>query len=85
MLQYWAEQNNPPTGGGSCLLAEGVQELREETKWYLTFTDEEVFHGVAIPEAEEEGVSATPSPTNAPQTTLVPKPQPQERSPWFVG
>ena len=23
-LQYWAEQNNPPTGGGSCLLVEGV-------------------------------------------------------------
>ena len=42
-LQYWAEQNDPPTGGEPCLLAKSVLELREEVKWYLTFTDEEVF------------------------------------------
>ena len=84
-LQYWAEQNNLPTGGESHLLAEGVQEVREETKWYLTFTNEEVFHEVAVLEVEEEGVSATPSPANAPQTTLMPKPRSQERSPQFIG
>ena len=44
-LQYWAEQNDPPTGGEPCLLVKGVLELREEVKWYLTFTDEEVFWG----------------------------------------
>ena len=42
-LQYWAEQNDLPTGGELHLLAKGVLELREEVKWYLTFTDEEVF------------------------------------------
>ena len=44
-LQYWAEQNDLPTGGGPCLSVKGVLELREEVKWYLTFTDEEVFWG----------------------------------------
>ena len=39
------EQNNLPTGGKFHLLAEGVQELREEVKWYLTFSNEEVFCG----------------------------------------
>ena len=48
-LQYWVEQNDPPSGGEPHLLAEGILELREEVKWYLTFTNEEVFHGVAIP------------------------------------
>ena len=42
-LQYWAEQNDLPTGGEPCLLAKSVLELREEVKWYLTFTNEEVF------------------------------------------
>ena len=42
-LQYWAEQNDLPTEGKPCLLVESVLELREEVKWYLTFTDEEVF------------------------------------------
>ena len=61
-LQYWAEQNDPPTGGESCLLAKGVLELREEVKWYLTFTDEEVFQGVAVLEAYEKKGLTTPSP-----------------------
>ena len=42
-LQYWVEQNDLPTGGEPHLLVESVLELREEVKWYLTFTDEEVF------------------------------------------
>ena len=53
-LQHWAEENNLPAGGGPRLLAESVLELREEVKWYLSFTDEEVFQGVALPEKEEE-------------------------------
>ena len=77
-LQYWAEQNNLPTGGGSRLLAKGILKLREEVKWYLTFTDEEVFQGVPIPEAYEEKGSTTPSPTNIPKMPPVPEPQPQE-------
>ena len=47
-LQYWAEQNNPPTRGEPHLLVESVLELREEVRWYLSFTDEEVFKGVAL-------------------------------------
>ena len=42
-LQHWAEQNNPPAGGEPHLLAKSILELREEVKWYLSFTDEEVF------------------------------------------
>ena len=42
-LQYWAEQNDLPTEGELHLLAKRVLELRKEVKWYLTFTNEEVF------------------------------------------
>ena len=42
-LQYWVEQNDLSTGGKPCLLAESVLELRKEVRWYLTFTNEEVF------------------------------------------
>ena len=42
-LQHWVEEINPPAGGGQCLLAEGIKELREEVKWYLSFSNEEVF------------------------------------------
>ena len=52
-LQYWAEQSDPPTGGKPHLLVKSVLELRKEVRWYLTFTDEDVFWGVAIPEAED--------------------------------
>ena len=77
-LQYWVEQNDPPTGGEPCLLAKGILELREEVKWYLTFTDEEVFHGVAVLEVYEEKSLTTPSPANIPKTPPVPEPQPKE-------
>ena len=53
-LQHWAEQNNLPAGGEPHLLSKSVLELREEVKWYLSFTNEEVFWGVALPEKEEE-------------------------------
>ena len=69
-LQYWSEQNDPPTGGEPCLLAKSVLELREEVKWYLTFTDEEVFWGVAIQEAYEKKGLMTPSPADVPKTPL---------------
>ena len=84
-LQYWAEQNDPPTGGEPHLLAKSVLELREEVKWYLTFTDEEVFQGVAIPEAEGEKSSTTSSPTDVPKMPPVPELQPKERTPKFMG
>ena len=84
-LQYWAEQNDLPTGGEPRLLAKGVLELREEVKWYLTFTDEEVFWGLAIPEAYEGKSLMTPSPTDVPKTPPVPELQPKERTAKFIG
>ena len=84
-LQYWAEQNDLPTGGESPLLSKSVLELREEVKWNLTFSNEEIFQGEAIPEADEERSSTTPSPTNIPKTPPVPEPQPKGRTPKFVG
>ena len=70
-LQYWAEQNNPPTMGESRLLAESVQELREEVRWYLSFTDKEVFKGVALPEEEEEESPQTPGLANLPEVLCM--------------
>ena len=48
-LQHWAEQYNLPAGGELQLFAKIVLELREEVKWYLSFMDDEVFWGVALP------------------------------------
>ena len=84
-LQYWAEQNDLPTGGEPHLLAKGMLELIEEVKWYLTFTDEKVFWGVSIPEVYEEKGLTTPSPANIPKTPPVPEPQPKEQTMKFVG
>ena len=44
------ENVDPPTGGRPCLLAESVKELQEEMRCYLSFLDEEVFKGMALPE-----------------------------------
>ena len=44
-LHHWAEQNNLPAGGELQLLAKSILELREEVKWYLSYTDEGVFWG----------------------------------------
>ena len=37
-LQHWVEEINPPAGGGPHSLAESMKELREEVKWYLSFS-----------------------------------------------
>ena len=57
---FGAEQNNLPAGGEPRLLAKSILELREEVKWYLSFTDEEVFWGVALPKKEEEDSPTDP-------------------------
>ena len=59
-LQHWVEENNLPVGGGPHLLAKSVMELREEVKWYLSFTDEEVFLGGGPPQEGREGGSKDP-------------------------
>ena len=84
-LQHWAEQNKPPARVEPHLLARSVLELREEVRWYLSFTDEEVFLGVAVPKEEEEKSPQTPGPTDFPETPCVPEPVPERRAPKFVG
>ena len=54
-------------------------------RWYLTFTDEEVFQGVAVPGVEDEESSAASSPANAPRSPPVLRLQPKERTPKFMG
>ena len=84
-LQHWVEQNNLPAGGEPCLLVRSVLELREEVKWYLSFTDEEVFWGVALPEGEEKESPQTPGTTNFSEANCMPEPVPEERTPKIVG
>ena len=53
-LQFWAEKANLPTWGKWCLLVGSVGELREEMKSYVSFTDEDIFSDVALPEEPHE-------------------------------
>ena len=80
-LQHWVEEINLPVGGGPRLLAEGMKELREAVKWYLSFSDEEVFWGVVLPEKEEDQSLKTLS-ADAP---YVPESTMQRKSPKFLG
>ena len=83
--QYWAEQNNLPARGEPCLLVRSVLELREEVRWYLSFTNKEIFKGVALPEEEEEESPQTPGPTDLPKAPCMLEPAPERRAPKFVG
>ena len=83
-LQHWAEENNPPAGGGPCLLAESVIELQEEVKWFLSFSDEEVFRGVALPKRKEDESPKTLS-ANIPEAPCIPESTPERRGPKFLG
>ena len=47
-LQFWLEKADPPTGGKPHLLAGSMVGLREEMKCYVSFSDEDVFNGVAL-------------------------------------
>ena len=79
-LQYWAKQNNQPAGGEPRLLAKSIQELREEVKWYLSFTDKEVFQVVALPEREEEEENPRASAVaTMPKVPHMLEPPPEER------
>ena len=84
-LQHWAEQNNLPAGGEPHLLAKSMLELWEEVKWYLSFTNEEVFWGVALPKKEEEESLKTPSTADISKAPCVLEPSLEERAPKFLG
>ena len=63
-----------------------IQELREEVKLYLSFTDKEVFWGVALPEREEEEENPRASAvTTVPKMPHVLDPPPEKRAPKFLG
>ena len=81
-LQHWVEWNNLPARDEPRLLVRSVLELREEVKWYLSFTNKEVFWGMALPKEEEEESPWTPGPTKVPST---PEPAPERRAPKFAG
>ena len=49
-LQFWVEKAKLPAQGQPCLLAGNILELREEMKHYVSFPDEAIFNGVALPE-----------------------------------
>ena len=49
-LQFWVEKANTPTEGQPQLLVGSAVELREEMKCYISFTDEDIFSGIALPE-----------------------------------
>ena len=85
VLQHWAEQNKLPARGEPRLVAKSVLELREEVRWYLSFTDEEVFQGVALPKEEEEESPQTCGPTDFPEAPHMPDPVLERRAPMFVG
>ena len=72
-LQFWAEKANLPIQGQPCLLAGSIVELTEEMKCYISFTDEDIFNGMAVLEEslvtqpkEATPKSAQPTQANSP-------------------
>ena len=49
-LQFWVEKADPPTHGQPHLLAGIILELREAMECYISFPDDAIFGGVALPE-----------------------------------
>ena len=100
-LHFWAEKVDLPTGGKPCLLIGSVIELQEEMKCYLSFSDEDVFKGMAlleeapvIPPEEATPGGAQPTPANIPvkdaveDTTMEPtveKRPPNKFPGWEIG
>ena len=72
-LQFWAEKVNLPTKGKPCLLAGSMIELWEEMECYLSFSDKDMFKGVAppqetsvIPPEKVNPQSTQPTPASTP-------------------
>ena len=56
VLQYWAEEANPPAPSEPSPLAMSVRQLRWHIGKYITFNKHDVFEGLgnALPEAKNE-------------------------------
>ena len=68
-LQFWAEKVDLSTEDKPCLLAGSTIQLQEEMKCYLSFSDEDVFRGVALPEEAPKEVTpqhTQPTPAGTP-------------------
>ena len=77
-LQFWAEKVNLPTEGKPCLLVGSMIELWEEMECYLSFSNEDMFKGIAppeetsvIPPEEVTPQCAQPTPDGAPMKEAV--------------
>ena len=96
-LQFWVEKANLPTEGQPCLLVGSIVELREEMKCYVSFTDNDIFSGVALLEEspitqpkEATPKGAQPAQANSPvkeATADVTMEPTREKKPpnWFPG
>ena len=64
-LQFWAEKADLHTGGKPHLLVGSVIEVWEEMKCYVSFSDKDVFSGMAHPEEP----LVTPPKEDTPEST----------------
>ena len=78
-LQFWVEKADLPTGGKPCLLVGSAVKLWEEMKCYISFSDNDVFSGMALPEeppvippkeAMPEGTWPTPADPPVKEATM---------------
>ena len=86
-LQCVMEENNLPKRDQPHLLVESIVELRREVGFYLSFTDEEVFQEVELPQEERSSLSAPTTPTaDAPGNINTPEMPPiSEAAPKYAG
>ena len=68
-LQFWAEKVSLPIGGEPCLMAGSMVELQEEMGCYLSFSNEDVFEGIVLP---EEAPTIPPEEVTPQSTQSVP-------------
>ena len=95
-LQHWVEKTDPPARGKLHLLAESMKELRKELKCYLSFSNEEVFKGLALPEEmsaalveeaipQSMGTMPASTPKGEAIVRVTKEPAVKKRTPKFLG
>ena len=87
-LQFWVEKANPPTPGQPHLLAGSDLELWEAMKCYVSFPNDAVFGGMALPDEslttqleKTAPESAQPVSTDSPIEEAVVKVAEEEATP----
>ena len=80
-LQCFAERHSLPGKDKPCPLVKSMIKLREEVKFYLSCTDEEVFQGVDIPEEDrDKPLASTTSAANTLGATVAEKTLPTQKA-----